>query len=424
MTKLQKLQLEQSEKREALNKLLDVEPDQLTEEQRSEMAELTARLRTIEPEIRAATVVDQAELETAEALFQGQALSPEQRERIELRSRATVTGYLSAQLSGKQLAGAEAELQQAAGVDGIPLELWDVPETRQSPEQRTVSPAPSTVGVNLDVIRPAIFSPSVAPKLMIDMPQVPTGTYASGTVATSLTASAKGKGEAADQTAAAITVGTTVPHRITGSLALAIEDVAAVGQANFEAVLRENISLVLSDALDNQILNGDGTGDNLSGIFQRLTDPAAPESGVETWARFLAVQASGIDGLWATMLSHIGLLVNPKTYRLAASTFRDSSADANSAAGYMMKYGSPEGGFFTSNRMPAEASDLSQAILCRKGRPGLRTAVCPTWGSIGIDDIYTGATKGERYFTLAVLVGDVIVVQPGAYAQVNFRTSE
>ena len=57
----------------------------------------------------------------------------EQCERIELRSRASLTGYLRAALEGRQVDGAEAELRSAAGVSGIPLELWD---TGQETEQR------------------------------------------------------------------------------------------------------------------------------------------------------------------------------------------------------------------------------------------------------------------------------------------------
>ena len=49
------------------------------------------------------------------------------------------------------------------------------------------------------------------------------------------------------------------------------------------------------------------------------------------------------------------------------------------------------------------------------GAGAMRTAVCPHWGEIGIDDIYSGSAKGERYFTLHVLLGDVILVQPDAY---------
>ena len=47
----------------------------------------------------------------------------------------------------------------------------------------------------------------------------------------------------------ALTVGTTTPHRVGASLALTLEDIAAVGQANFEAALRENVSLALSAEL-------------------------------------------------------------------------------------------------------------------------------------------------------------------------------
>ena len=55
------------------------------------------------------------------------------------------------------------------------------------------------------------------------------------------------------------------------------------------------------------------------------------------------------------------------------------------------------------------------------GSGGMRTAVCPHWNEVSIDDIYSGSGKGERYFTMHVLLGDVILIQPDAYAQVSFR---
>ena len=57
------------------------------------------------------------------------------------------------------------------------------------------------------------------------------------------------------------------------------------------------------------------------------------------------------------------------------------------------------------------------------GMMGMRTAVCPHWNEISIDDIYSGSAQGERYFTMHVLLGDVILVQPDAYAQVAFQVS-
>ena len=434
MTPAQKLQVEQSALRQRINDRLG--QDEISDEERTELEAWTKRAQETETELRAALVADGDDAEKREAAHRfGTELRAEDRERLELREKATLTGYLMAAIRGGVLKGAEAELQAAAGVDGIPLEIFDTRDVlerralaevraerlRLGLEDRAVSAAPGTVGLNLDPIRPAIFAPSIAGKLMIDMPRVPSGTFATGTISTSVTADAVGKGSNVPETAAIITVGTATPKRVGANLGLAWEDIAAIGQANFEDALRENVSMVLSDELDDQILNGDGQNNDLTGIFARLADPAAPAANVETWARFAAIQASGVEGLWATELSDIALMVNPATYRLGAETFQANEQE--SSASYLKRTGAPGMGFQTNRRMPDADNHVAPGILCRKGRTGMRTAVCPTWGSIGIDDIYSGSRKGERYYSLAVLVGDVLIVQPGAYLQVAYRVS-
>ena len=423
--RLRELRDRQSKERGRMAELSRV--DSLTDETRAELDQLESGTADLERQLRAAMIA--VETEDREAKEKGAeapgAGVPEQRERIELRSRASVGRYLTAALRGRAPDGAEAELQQAAGVDGIPFELWQ-PRQEQRDEQRAITAAPSTVGLNLDVLRPYVFAPSV-----VEMPMVESGTYASGTISTAATAGAVPKGgtgttDDVPESAAAFTVQTTTPHRIGASLNLAIEDIASVGQANFESLLRQHISLAVSDELDDQMLNGNGQGDNLTGFFQRLTDPSAPVTGVETWVRFLAIQSGGVEGLWATELSHIGLLVGPETYRLAAATFQGTDSE-ESAASYLKRMGAGEYGFITNSRMPATASNIQAGILCRKGRSmmpsPMRTAICPHWGYFSIYDIYTGARKGQRRFVINTLVGDVILVQPSAYAQVAFRVS-
>ena len=400
--------------------------DELTDETRAELGGIEAGTADLERQLRAATVAVNEE-DRASTIETGTATGDaEQRERVELRSRASVGRYLTAALRGRAPDGAEGELQQATGVDGIPFELWQRPEQRQ--EDRAITAAPGTVGLNLDPLRPYVFAPSVVDKLMVEMPMVASGTFASGTITTAATADAVPKGGTGTtgdvpETAAAFTVQTTTPHRIGASLNLAIEDIASVGQENFESLLRQHISLAVSDELDDQMLNGDGSNDDLTGIFERLTDPTAPAAAVETWTRFLAIQSGGIDGLWASELSHIALLVGPETYRLAAATFQGADSE-DSAASYLKRMGA---GFETNSRMPAKATHIQPGILCRKGRSMMpvptRTAVCPHWGYFTIDDIYTGAQKGQRRFVINTLVGDVILVQPSAYAQVAFRVS-
>ena len=423
MLNSQKLTIRSSEIRARLNTLAGIETADLTEENRSEMDKLGTEFADVERQLRAAIVAE------TDAEKRALATEPdaERRERLELRGKASLTGYLKAALSGRRVDGAERELQEAAKIgDGVPLELWDTakPEHRQTD---AATPAPGTVGLNLDRIRPAVFSQSVLPRLGVEMPRVESGSYASGTITTSLTASSQAKGGRQDATAASFTVTTVSPKRISARLSIRVEDVAAVGTGNFESILRENLSLVLSDQLDRQGLNGAGAGSDLVGIFERLTDPSAPTA-VADFDEFAAVHAGGIDGLWANTLQDVSVVCGPATYSLSASTFQSAAnyKGEMSAASYAMNQ---TGGFWTNARMPAVSSTIQQAILYRMGRSlmggsgGMRTAVCPHWNEISIDDIYSGSAEGERFFTMHVLLGDVILVQPAAYSQVAFKLS-
>ena len=422
--------------------------DSLTDEQRSEFDRLEGGVPDLERQLRAAAVACETDDQAAEQDALNSGGTPEHRERLELRSRATVTGFLTSAVGKGALSGADAELAQqvhkerrAAGFEGlagneIPLELWDTP----TPEQRAATPAPTTVGVNLDTLRPMVFAPSIASSMMIDMPTVPSGTYASGTITTAVTAAPKTKTNPVPNTAGAFTVQTATARRIGGALDLAIEDIVSVGAGNFESILREHISMVLSAELDNQIINGDGSSPNISGLFKQLTDASAPAAGVEDFDRMLAIAVSGIDGLWANELSHIGLLVGVDTYRLAWQTYRDrviniAEGDESDSARAAASLGDVSfgkfakgslAGFMTNSRMPAKASHIQAGILCRKGRTGMRTAVLPQWGTIAINDPGYGdlGLKGESRFTVSTLIGtQVILVQPSAYSEVAFRVS-
>ena len=271
--------------------------DDLNDEQRSELDTIEKGTPDLERQIRAAVIAIEDEDKSAE-IRKANEPDAELRERRELRSKASLTEYLVARMQGRVIAGAEAELVAAAQVNdtGIPLELWDTADTIEQRQTDTITGAPGTVGVNLDRIRPAVFANSIASKIGIEMPRVMSGTYASATISTSLTATAEAKSGRADATAAAFTVTSVTPKRISARLAIAIEDVAAVGQQNFESILRQNLSLVLSDQLDDQVINGNGTAPNLAGIFQRLTDPSAPTA-VADFDAYAAAHAGGVDGL-------------------------------------------------------------------------------------------------------------------------------
>ena len=425
MRKSVKLRVEQSELHQRIRDLNALET--LTDEQRAELDAATRRVQAIEIEVRAA-LVSESESERVETRDASN-LTPEQRERLELRGQANLGAYVAAAISGRQVAGAEAELQQAAGVPGIPFELWERRADLErraridagGSEHRAVTGTPGTVGLNLDLIRPEIFAPSIATRLLLEMPMVESGTYAVATIKAGANARAGAVAAGADvpQEASAFNVVSTTPHRVGAQLGLRVEDIAAVGQANFEAALRDNIQMVLADEIDDQLINGAG-GTDLTGLADRLTDVADPAADVETFNRFVGIAAAGIDGLWANTLADVAMVVNPETFRLAVGTFQTGNSSDKSTSQFFRQ---ELADFWTNKRMPDKANHVAPGIICRKGRMGIRTAVAPHWGYLSIDDVYSGARKGERYFTVSVLLGDVIVVQPGAYAQTRFRVS-
>ena len=424
MTPAQKLQVRQAEVRARLGVISELDTDGYTGEIETEQGQLTTELRSLDSRLLAASLSAPDGTEPEQVAALGHDGDPA---RLELRSRCSVTNFVAAAVKGRSTTGAEAELAAELNLDAghVPLELWE-----SGPELRAVAGPPGTVGVNLDSIRPRVFAPSVIPKLGVEMPRVPSGTYASLTLTSEATAQARAKGAAVVGAAAAFDVTTATPKRISARLELAIEDVAAVGVANYESALRENMSLALSAELDDQGLHGDGSAPNLTGLFQRITpDPTAPTA-VATFDAFIAAFAGGIDGLWATRMSEVAIVAGVETYRLSAQTFRDATGQDLGEMAFadyaMAKYG----GWWTNSRMPDPVSNDQQAILYRMGRsmmggePGIRTAVCPVWAdSIGIDDIYSGSASGERYVTFHVLLGDVILVQPDAYAQVAFQVA-
>ena len=423
MTPLQRIRRQQSEGREAINALLLVETE-LDEPQRTELQGLTTRQANLEIEYRAAVAID-GPMEIADDV---PVVSKDQRQRLELRSAARLTNYLLSHAQGKMPSGAELELQQEAHVNGIPAELFDV--ARRETRADTLAPTTGT-GVNVDPVRPMLYARAVLPRLGVAMPRVGSGAYSTMTISAGLTAAATTAGSAFDATAATLTPQTTSAHRVTGRLSLRAEDIATVGPDNFESSLRQNLMLVMSDRLDHLGLTGNGTAPNPEGLFPQLDDPT-DGSVIVTWPLFVSAMAGGIDGgPWAETLMQVMLLVNPETMRLAEATFqKGTGAQATpgdiSAAAYLR---ANSAGFFSSRRMPDTVSDIASAIIYRAGTMGLdgvnamRTAVCPMWNEISIDDIYSDSASAITHFTLHNLIGSVLIEQPDAYDRVDLKVS-
>ena len=139
----QKVALEMSTKREALNALLGA--DELSDEQRAEMGVLTTRMQELEVEARAAIMAEGEPTITRTVVADG-----EDRELRSLIGRANVGNIFEAALEHRATDGAEAELQThyRVAANAIPLALL---------ETRAVTPAPGQVAQNQSAILPGIF---------------------------------------------------------------------------------------------------------------------------------------------------------------------------------------------------------------------------------------------------------------------------
>ena len=426
MTNAQKLALRLSEIRQRLNALSG--KDELTEAEAEEMRKLSAEYPQTEERHRAAIIAAAAEADPGDGDTGDGTGDPgdpgdgEDRERRELRARSRLSRYVGAALDGVPVTGAEAELSAAAGCPGsVPLELFTRrSETRRNgtdPEARAVTPAPATTDENLAGIVPAIFDRSAAAWLGIEMPTVPVGDAGYPVLSTSVTGGVVAKSADAPETAGAFSVTMAQPRRISGAFRFTVEDAARL--SGMEEALRQNIGSVLSDALDNQAINGSGSADGtINGLLNILTDPAAPAANAETFARYVAAAASHVDGLFAVDLGGIRQLVGVATYGHMAAGFR-ADEDSTTAEGWLMDR---TGGVRTSRRIAAPASNIQQAIVRRANPAGDRVAVMPAWEGLQlIRDPYTAAGKGEIVVTGIMLVGDVIVLRSGAFVQDSFR---
>ena len=216
-----------------------------------------------------------------------------------------------------------------------------------------------------------------------------------------------------------MTVVSATPKRIPARLSLALEDVAAFGNDTFETALREALQSKLSDSFDNQVINGSGVAPNLNGLIKQLADPAAPAAGVEDFARWAGIAAGVVDGLWAVSLADVSTVWNAVAFRQAASVFRGTDGPI-SAATYLQN---TSRSFRANARMPAAAANIATGIAARLGQPGITRAVVPSWGRLVVDDIYTDSDKGERHITISAIVGDLLIAQPDAYAQLAARVT-
>ena len=292
MTNSQKLALRLSEIRQALNELSAVEAP--TDEQRSEMAKLTAEYPVVEERSRAALTAEAADADARAAGAEG-ADGRETGEGVELRKlqgRAKLGNYLSAAAGGAPLTGAEDELLDALEVRGGPgvqpgavqvpwsVLLADEP----APETRAATTTGDYGGpIQQRPILQRLFGPGLFDMLGVRLDTVPMGRSEWPLISAGV-APAQTAEDGNAPAAVAWTVGpqTLRPKRLTGRYEFTAE--AAVSVIDLEGALRRDLADAVMSQASAQLLNGnyDSTArpQQVTGFYARLAGADRPHGRV------------------------------------------------------------------------------------------------------------------------------------------------
>ena len=388
MTQRQRLELQLSESRQAINEALGA--DTVDDEA---LAKLTDEHKLLEQRFQAAVLTEEPPAPPAPA----EAGDNEARERAALEGRVSLGRYLAAFVEGRAVEGAELELQQADKLpaDAVPFAALALPEL----ETRAVTPGPTTLPASESFIG-RVFKNTAAAWMGVQMPRVPAGQRLWHLISAGPDVEPKAKDAAADATAGSWSSVSLDPRRITGQYEFRVEDLAE--HSGLEMALRSDLGGLLAEALDEQIIAGDGSGANVTGI-SRLSDPA-DDTDVLSYAAAKALAAGAVDGRYAADLPNVRLLAGAATYtKLNGLTpTNDDSSDA------LAWWRSMTGGVRVSAHLPAPAGHIQRAVVARTG--ARITSYCPIWDGVKvIRDPYSGAGEGKVTLTTTMLFNFMVV---------------
>ena len=388
----QKIALEMSTTREALNALLAM--DELTEEQRAGIATHSTRMQQLEVEARGAILAEDETTITRSDVADGEA-----RELRSLIDRASVGMIFEAALEHRATVGPEAELQAhyRLSSNAIPLALL---------ETRAVTPAPTDVGQSQSTIIPGVFPQSCAAFMGVEIPTVPVGEAVYPVLATNATVGTPAENAAQAETTGSFTAEVLSPSRLQASFFYSREDRARF--SGMDEALRMNLSDALSDGLDQQILAG------TEGLFTGTKLANHNVTAVTSYANYRSELGYGrVDGTYAGSVGDLKIVMGAETYGHAAGVFRSANAGDRAALEDLM---SVTGGVKVSAHVPAATGAHKQECVIRLG--SRRDMVSPIWeGIVLLPDELTLADKGQIKITAVMLHAVKILREAGFYKQ-------
>lgn len=330
---------------------------------------------------------------------------------------------MSEALSGRDCEGVEHEVR--AGLLGdaargglVPIEMLDSGLEQRADTATTVAAAARTSGSQASVLA-RVFSKSIAAMNKVSMPMVEVGQANFPILSGGTTASMVNAGTAKDASAATFTGFSLDPVRLSARYVFRYEDVAKL--RNYESVLRRDLTATMTDAMDDQVVNGDGSAPNVSGFLNELTAPSDPGAAT-TWNEWLKAHTDQVDGLNAYRLSDLICTIGQASFSYLETLFRTGAQDNGPRASAQEYVSGRGGGSMVSSRIPALASNIQLGLIAKTSYPG-RNAIAPIWRALElIRDPYTRASQGEVALT-ALMLWNFKVLRETGWALVKVRTA-
>ena len=404
MTRLQRIQLAQSEARSRLAVLLDTAIETRSDTFTADLDKAKAEVQALESQIQAALLIDE------EPVVETRDEDGEDRELRQLIERSTVGAFLNEAAHGSPVDGAERELRQALALGSNQLPIDVLLDNDLETRADAATNITSSIAESQRSIAARVFGNTAGAFLGWSRPTVGVGDHTFVALSGGATADARVDGARKDAEVATFLTKTISPFRVTSRYLYGLETTVRV--AGVEDALRADLRAVLGDKLDNFGLNGAAAVANVSpaveGLLAVLPDPTNPTA-IATANEYADAYLDRVDGLYSADGSNVRLLVNPEAYKFGRKL--------RTAGGALLEE-LPPNRFRASSNLPDTVSTIAKGITYSAGRVGY---VQPVWRAVTlIRDPYTNAAEGQVSITVVTLVGGA-VVDSAPYSQIEFK---
>ena len=396
MTIRQKLEIEQSEKRQRINALLG--QSGLSDDERGELETLTKRMQEIEVEMRAAIVAEGDAEKRAREQYGDDA---ESRERRELRAKVRVGNYITSAQEQRGLEGPEAEYNAACGVRSgrFPLHLL-APE----PEVRAETDASAKANQQTWIDR--VFDQSMAAGLGITMQSVAAGVATFPVTTSGATGGQRARMEAKAADTQVISTIELKPKRNTAHLVFSLED--SYRLPGLEDSLRRDMRKAVMEAVDKAIFTSDATADGTdaditglqthAGVDETTLTQTNKVKHAETFKSFVDL----IDGKFATGFSDLNIVSSVGANALWEGTTLAVASETASIFKTLASFLRENGiSWMTRGGIDTATTNGKFGAFVGLARGIENAGVAAMWDeAMLIRDEFSGANKGEVNLTL------------------------